>query len=82
MPTEEECLDRESRIRSLLKAVSYRLIGTLTTALVAWFVTGNVQAALTIGVAESVLKLGVYYAHERAWQMVPRGTISRLFRLG
>ncbi len=69
---------RESHLRSVLKAVSYRLIGTVTTWLLAWSVTGDMATALTIGALEPVAKMVIYYFHERAWQQVPRGTVRRL----
>jgi uncharacterized membrane protein len=70
---------RESRLRSLLKAVSYRIIGTVTTATLTFVVTGSMRAALTMGFIEPVVKMLIYYLHERAWQLVPRGTIRHLF---
>lgn len=75
-----DAYDRESRLRSLLKAISYRIIGTLTTATVALSVTGDTTAAITIGTVESIAKVIIYYFHERAWQLAPRGFIRRLFR--
>lgn len=73
---------RESRVRSLLKAVSYRIIGTLTTAGLTFLVTGDIQFAVTMGVVEPVAKIIIYYLHERAWQAVPRGTVRRLTHIG
>ena len=80
-PGEEDPVDayKESHLRSLLKATSWRVIATLTTTLIAYFITGEVETALTIGSIEFVLKFAIYYAHERAWQLVPRGGIRRLF---
>ena len=69
--------ERESPLRSILKAVTYRVTGTITTALIALAVTGEVAVALAIGTVEPVVKLLIYYLHERAWQLVPRGTIRR-----
>lgn len=70
---------RESRLRSLLKAISYRIIGTVTTASVAWGVTGDATTAIAIGTVEPIVKIVIYYVHERVWQLVPRGFIRRLF---
>jgi uncharacterized membrane protein len=70
---------RESRLRSLLKAISYRIIGTLTTASVVLGVTGDVTTAITIGTVEPIAKIVIYYVHERVWQLAPRGFIRRLF---
>lgn len=75
--SEEE--QRESHLRSLLKAVSYRVIGTLTTAGLTFAVTGSIGAALTMGAIEPVAKILIYYFHERAWQLVPKGSIRHLF---
>ena len=68
---------RESPVRSLLKALSWRIVATTTTALIAFFLTGDVALALSIGGIEFVLKFFIYYFHERAWQLVPRGTFRR-----
>ena len=69
---------RESHIRSLLKALSWRIVATTTTGIIAYFITGNVMAAIAIGGIEFVAKFFIYYAHERAWQLVPRGTFRHL----
>ena len=62
---------RETRLRSLLKAFSWRIVATLTTALIAYGITGEIETALAIGGIEFFLKFAIYYAHERAWQRVP-----------
>lgn len=69
---------KESPLRSVFKAISYRVVGTVTTGLLAWYVTGDLHVAVTMGALEPMVKLVVYYAHERAWQQVPRGTVRRL----
>lgn len=69
---------KESHLRSLLKATSWRIIATLTTTAIAYLITGEIETALTIGSIEFVLKFAIYYAHERVWQLVPRGGIRRL----
>ena len=40
---------------------------------VAWVVTGQLEFAATIGVADALVKLGAYYLHERAWNRVGYG---------
>ena len=62
---------RETRLRSLLKAFSWRIVATLTTALIAYGITGEIETALAIGGIEFFLKFAIYYAHERAWLWVP-----------
>ena len=68
----------ESRVRSVLKAFTWRVIATFTTILIAYFFTGEVAVAISIGGVEFVLKMVIYYVHERAWQFLPRGSIRRL----
>ena len=68
---------RESNLRSLLKAFSWRIIATLTTILIAWQISGEVDKALAIGGVEFFAKFFVYYGHERLWQLVPHGTFPR-----
>ena len=71
---------RESHLRSLLKAFSWRILATLTTASIAFAVTGQIDTALMIGGVEFGMKLVIYYAHERIWQLIPRGTVRRLYQ--
>lgn len=64
---------RESHLRSLLKGVSWRIVATIDTIIVVLLVTcitGNcgLDYAIKIGLVEFLLKLAVYYFHERAWQ--------------
>ena len=73
-----EINERESRLRSLLKAVTYRITGTITTVLIVFVVTGEPTFAFTVGIAEPIAKVVIYYLHERAWQLVPRGTVRRM----
>ena len=70
----------ESRLRSVIKAFSWRIIATCTTAGIAYLVTGRIDVALTIGAFEFFLKIIAYYLHERAWQMVPIGSIRTVYR--
>ena len=68
---------RESHLRSLAKALSWRLLGTLSTAMVAYFVTGELETAAIIGGVEFVLKFFIYYAHERLWVWLSWRTSKR-----
>lgn len=68
---------RDSRLRSVLKALSWRVLATLTTIAIAYFIVGDVKVALKIGAVEVVVKMLIYYLHERAWAKVPLGTVRR-----
>ena len=71
---------RESHLRSILKAFSWRIIATLTTGLIAYAITGEIDTAILIGGIEFVLKFVIYYLHERLWQLAPRGSVRNLLR--
>ena len=64
---------RESLSRSVLKALSWRILGTLVTAGLVYATTRRLLLALGIGGAEWVLKLGCYFVHERVWNRIEVG---------
>ena len=61
------CYTLESKKRSLLKATSWRITATCTTTVIAYFITGNIESAMTIGSIEFFVKFAIYYYHERLW---------------
>lgn len=63
-------IPEESHTRSLLKGVTWRILATMTTVVIAWFVTGEVAQAFKIGFVEFFAKLAIYYFHERAWAKI------------
>ena len=62
--------DPESRLRSVAKAFTWRITATLTTAIIAFLVTGELGTAVAIGGIEFFAKFVIYYAHDRAWVRV------------
>jgi uncharacterized membrane protein len=69
----EQATVREKPLRSLLKALSWRITGSLDTVLLSWLFTQNVKTALAIGLTEVLTKTFLYYLHERAWNRVRIG---------
>ncbi len=67
----------ESHVRTISKALSWRFIATLVTFTVAWLVTGKLTFAVEIGVADTLIKLGAYYFHERLWIRVKFGKLRK-----
>ncbi len=67
----------ESHIRTITKALSWRFVATLITFSVAWLVTGKLTFAVEIGIVDTLIKLGVYYFHERLWIRVKFGKLRR-----
>lgn len=62
----------ERRARSLAKTLTWRLVATTDTFLLALIFTGNPLTALSIGGLEVFTKMLWYYLHERAWLFVGR----------
>ena len=59
--------------RSLLKTISWRIIGTLDTILISWLITGALSLAFSIGLIELITKMALYFLHERAWAKIKWG---------
>ena len=53
--------------RHAAKALTWRLVGTLDTFLLAWLLTGSVQFGATFSGIEILTKTALYYFHERMW---------------
>ena len=56
--------------RHILKTFTWRIIATLTTTIIAWLVTGDPMIGLKVGGIEFVIKMLLYYIHEKAWYKV------------
>lgn len=76
----QETITRESHLRSILKAFTWRFVATSATFAISYIVTGKTSMAFTIAGIEVIAKLVIYYFHERVWQLVPRGTIRKLLK--
>ena len=56
-----------SKTRSILKTLSWRIVGTLDTMALGWLITGDCLVGLKIGALELFTKMILYYFHERIW---------------
>ncbi len=65
----------DKHYRSFIKAVSWRLTGSMDTLVISFLVTGRIKYALSISEVELFTKFGLYYLHERVWENVPLGRI-------
>ncbi len=76
-------LGRKTLIKnvSLIKAVTWRTVGSLDTAMWAWIYTGNGLTGLKIGGYEVLTKILLYYIHERLWARVPIGSLRRIVEI-
>ncbi len=68
---------RESRKRHLAKTFTWRIVGTLDTMAISWFITGDPLIGVKIGIAELLTKMVLYYLHERVWYRFNFGLKNR-----
>lgn len=69
-------LYQETHIRSLLKAFSWRVTGTLATTLIVFVLTRRLEFALVAGGADFLSKIALYFLHERLWDQVGAGRLA------
>ncbi|MDP3313283.1 DUF2061 domain-containing protein [Lutibacter sp.] len=69
----ENAIKSEKPIRSVVKAISWRIVGTIDTILISWIITGEISMALTIGSIEVITKMILYFFHERLWNIIKWG---------
>jgi uncharacterized membrane protein len=56
--------------RHILKTFTWRIIATITTTMIAWLVSGDPIIGLKIGSIEFVIKMVLYYFHEKVWYKI------------
>jgi uncharacterized membrane protein len=54
-------------LRHILKTISYRFLGTITTVVVAYSLGASVEVSSLLGVGELMIKPIIYFFHERVW---------------
>lgn len=63
----------EKPIRSFAKAVSWRIVATLTTIILVFIFSKNLELGTIVGITELVSKTVIYYIHERVWNLLNFG---------
>jgi uncharacterized membrane protein len=66
----------DKHYRSFVKAVSWRMTGSIDTLVISYLITGKLKYAFTISGVELFTKIGLYYFHERLWEKIPLGRIQ------
>ena len=64
---------KERRYRSITKAISWRITGTMDTFIISFLVTGKPKYAIAISGIEVFTKIFLYYFHERLWNRLSFG---------
>ncbi len=68
----------EAHSRSFIKAVSWRILGSIDTFVISYLITGKLVFAASIASVESVTKIILFYGHERLWAAVPWGRADKV----
>jgi uncharacterized membrane protein len=63
----------DDAVRSLAKAISWRLTGTIDTFIISWIITGEPLIASGIAFTEIMTKIALFWAHERVWNRIQWG---------
>ena len=56
--------------RTIAKTMTWRIIASLTTFIIAWILTGDLLIGVSIGSIEAIVKVLLYYLHERIWNNI------------
>jgi len=59
-------------VKSAIKAVTWRIVGTIDTMIISYIITGKITVALSIGSVEVFTKMILYFFHERVWAHIHR----------
>ena len=65
----------ETRMRSIAKSVTWRLISIVILVAVSYYVTGDIKETTGITILFQVILAALYYIHERAWSKVLWGRL-------
>ena len=63
----------DTSIRSLIKAISWRITGTVDTFIISWIITGEILLASSIAFTEILTKIFLFWLHERVWNRISWG---------
>jgi len=67
-------------LKSIVKTITWRIIGTLDTIIISYILTGEFTVALSIGSIEVFSKMFLYFLHERAWAQLRWGRMLVIIR--
>ena len=73
MSKEKQSRSGEKHSRTVVKAISWRVIATLTTMTAVYIFTKEPLTSLGVGAVEVFAKISFYYLHERIWNKIPWG---------
>jgi len=71
---------RDRPIKSIAKAVSWRIVGSIDTIFISYLLTGKIKIAFSIGGVEVFTKIFLYFVHERIWEAIRWGRMMVIIR--
>jgi uncharacterized membrane protein len=63
----------ETKKRSVVKTISWRLSGSASTFIISYLILGNIEIASSIAIIQVVANTALYYIHERIWNKINWG---------
>jgi uncharacterized membrane protein len=63
----------DSTVRSIAKAISWRITGSASTFIISYVVVGDVKIASAIAIVQLTMNTILYFLHERLWNRVTWG---------
>jgi uncharacterized membrane protein len=65
----------ETRRRSVVKSISWRIFAAIITSCVVYAITGKGDFAAKVGLIDTGVKLFIYFLHERVWDRIGYGRV-------
>ncbi|MFB0513940.1 MAG: DUF2061 domain-containing protein [Candidatus Bathyarchaeia archaeon] len=65
----------DSKRRSIIKAITWRIFALLITIIVSFAILGSWSVSIAIGILSNLLKTLFYYIHERLWERTNWGKV-------
>jgi uncharacterized membrane protein len=63
--------------RHMAKTITWRIIASFSTFLISWAITGKIGYGLAIGISGAIIKIVLYYLHERIWYKFKFGIVEK-----
>lgn len=63
----------ESHKRSIIKAITWRIIALIVTLLVSYIWLGEWGSSIALAITANGIKILLYYLHERGWNLLSWG---------
>ncbi len=67
----------DSTKRTFIKALVFRVISAISSFILIYYLTGNVNFGLTFMVIDSIIKTVLYFIHEKLWMKTKWGKITK-----